>query len=169
LLLRKRLIGDSLDSATCTVRRASVAEAADVFALVEEYYDAVSVVARDNRAKLLDCVTRAEGGVWLAYSGAESIGCILYHSLPNIGSAGEVKRLYVRPPFRRQRIAQELLDNLERFALSRGDVWLYLDTNESLQAAIAFYRRNGYIPCARYNDNPQATIFMRKRLPSGGR
>jgi hypothetical protein len=33
-----------------------------------------------------------------------------------------------------------------------------------LQAAIAFYERHGYLRCDRYNDNPQATIFMRKRL-----
>jgi len=58
---------------------------------------------------------------------------------------------------------------LELFALSRGDEWLYLDTNDSLQAAIVFSQRNGYISCPRYNDNPQARIFMRKRLPSGVR
>ena len=60
LLLRKRLSGDSLESAGCTVRRASVAESTDVFPLVEEYYDAVSVIARDSRAKLLDYVTSTE-------------------------------------------------------------------------------------------------------------
>src|SRR2546428_7956690 len=59
-----------------------------------------------------------------------------------------------------------LLEELERFALGHGDEWLYLDTNDSLQAAIAFYERNGYFRCARYNENPQATIFMRKKLPS---
>jgi hypothetical protein len=32
------------------------------------------------------------------------------------------------------------------------------------RSAIAFCERNGYVRCPRYNDNPQATIFMRKRL-----
>jgi ribosomal protein S18 acetylase RimI-like enzyme len=81
-----------------------------------------------------------------------------------MGSAGEVKRLYVRPTFRERGIAERLLEALERFAASRDAEWLYLDTTDELQAAIAFYERHGYLRCDRYNDNPQATIFMRKRL-----
>jgi ribosomal protein S18 acetylase RimI-like enzyme len=96
---------------------------------------------------------------------ANAVGCILYHPLPDLGSVGGVKRLYVRPAFRHHGIAQQLLENLERFVSSRNVEWLYLDTNDDLQAAIAFYERNGYVRCSRYNDNPQATIFMRKRLP----
>ena len=88
----------------------------------------------------------------------------MYHPLPAMGPAGEVKRLYVRPAFRRRGIAQKLLENLERFALDRGAKWLHLDTNDDLRAAITFYEGSGYVRCPRYNDNPQATIFMRKRL-----
>src|SRR2546426_52236 len=117
-----------------TVRQPRSTDAADVFMLVEEYYDAVSVVARDDRTKLLDYVTNADCGVWLAYSDTEPVGCILYHPLQDVDSAGEVKRLYVRPAFRGQGIAQELLNNLERFAVQRGDRWLFLDTNDSLHA-----------------------------------
>src|SRR5205823_5504576 len=97
------------------------------------------------------------------YFGNTAVGCILYHPLVEMGSAGEVKRLYVRPAFRQRGVARALLEHLERFAASRGDEWLYLDTNDDLRAAIAFYERNGYVRCQRYNDNPQATIFMRKR------
>ena len=135
-----------------------------MFSLVEEYYDAVSVVARDDRATLLAYLADSESGVWLAYCDINAVGCILYRPLPAMGPAGEVKRLYVRPAFRGRGIAQELLENVERFALDRGAKWLYLDTNDDLRAAIAFYERNGYLRCPRYNDNPQATIFMRKRL-----
>ena len=42
---------------------------------------------------------------------------------------------------------------------------VYLDTKDDLVGAIKLYDRLGYERCARYNDNPQATIFMRKRLP----
>ena len=150
-----------------SVRRASIADASDAFRLVEEYYDAVSVVVRDSRTKLMGYLTNAESGVWLAYCGATAVGCVLYHPLPERDVAGEVKRLYVQPAFRRRRLAQRLLEDLERFSLARGDEWLYLDTNDSLQAAIEFYERNGYVRCPRYNDNPQATIFMRKKLSSG--
>lgn len=150
---------------TVIVRRATLADAADVYGLVEEYYAAVAVVARDDRAALRAGYLEAgNGGVWLACRGREPIGCILYHQLTSLAAAGEVKRLYVMPAFRRRGVAQALFDPLERFAKSRGDEWLYLDTHDGLAAAIAFYRRNGFAPCPRYNDNPQATIFMRKRL-----
>jgi ribosomal protein S18 acetylase RimI-like enzyme len=33
-----------------------------------------------------------------------------------------------------------------------------------MTAAIHFYEAHGYERCARYNENPQATIFMRKEL-----
>jgi hypothetical protein len=41
---------------------------------------------------------------------------------------------------------------------------LYLDTKDDLDNAIRFYLRHGYKCCGRYNRNPQATMFMRKRL-----
>jgi len=165
-LLRKRLVADFAGSVKQTVRRVFAAEADDVLSLVEEYYDAAQVVARDGRAKMLGYLADSDSGVWLAYCDTGAVGCILYHPLPHMGSVGEVKRLYVRPAFRRRGIAQELLERLERFASSRGVEWLYLDTNDELRAAIAFYERNGYVRCPRYNDNPQATIFMRKGLTS---
>jgi len=41
---------------------------------------------------------------------------------------------------------------------------MYLDTKDDLISAIKFYQRQGYEACERYNDNPQATMFMRKKL-----
>jgi GNAT superfamily N-acetyltransferase len=149
-----------------TVQRVSVAQAEDVFSLVEEYYEAGEVIARDDRPTMLDYLASSDCGVWVGYSESNPVGCILYHMLPHIASAGEVKRLYVRPAFRRRGIAQALLERLEQFAATGATEWLYLDTNDTFQTAIAFYERNGYRRCARYNDNPQATIFMRKRLSS---
>ena len=82
----------------------------------------------------------------------------------SIVSAGECKRLYVRPHARGKRIADKLLDAQEEFARSQGIEWIYLDSFDDLKTAIALYERRGFERCARYNDNPQATLFMRKRL-----
>jgi ribosomal protein S18 acetylase RimI-like enzyme len=147
-----------------TIRAVTTAEAEDAYSLIEEYYEAVHVVARDDRAKILHYISDAESCILLAYHGCTPAGCILYRPLRHMGSAGEVKRLYVRPTFRERGIAERLLEALERFAASRDAEWLYLDTTDELQTAIAFYERHGYLRCDRYNDNPQATIFMRKRL-----
>jgi GNAT superfamily N-acetyltransferase len=102
--------------------------------------------------------------VWVAYRIGQPVGCILYKPLPQRPSSGEMKRLYVRPEHRGQGIALRLLETVEKFSRSRGNHWLYLDTKDDLAAALQFYRRQGYQLCERYNDNPQATIFMRKAL-----
>ena len=75
-----------------------------------------------------------------------------------------MKRLYVRPAQRGSGIAARLMDALETFAFGRGFRAVYLDTFDDLADAVRFYERRGYERIARYNDNPQATIFMRKTL-----
>jgi ribosomal protein S18 acetylase RimI-like enzyme len=102
--------------------------------------------------------------MWLAYLGDEVVGCVVLRKLDSISRAGECKRLYVRPSARGNRIADKLMDALEAFARGEGTEWIYLDTYDDLKTAIALYERRGYERCGRYNDNPQATVFMRKRV-----
>ena len=45
--------------------------------------------------------------------------------------------------------------------------WLYLDSYDDLKAAIALYERRGLVRCARFYDNPQATVFLCKELAYG--
>jgi len=45
-----------------------------------------------------------------------------------------------------------------------GYEWLYLDSAPGMDTAIRFYQRSGYEPCPRYNNNPQANIYLRKRI-----
>jgi GNAT superfamily N-acetyltransferase len=78
--------------------------------------------------------------------------------------AAEVKRLYVRPAHRGGGVASALMDALEEGARESGYTELYLDTKDDLTVAIRFYERRGYERIPRYNDNPQATIFMRRVL-----
>jgi len=72
--------------------------------------------------------------------------------------------MYVRPEARGQGIAERLLKALEEYAVQAGYQTLYLDTKDDLTTAIRFYQRHGYEACERYNENPQATMFMRKGL-----
>ena len=53
---------------------------------------------------------------------------------------------------------------MEAFARTQGIEGIYLDSYDDLKAAIALYERRGYERCERYNDNPQAMLFMRKHL-----
>jgi GNAT superfamily N-acetyltransferase len=77
---------------------------------------------------------------------------------------GECKRLYVQPVARGHHIADKLLDAQEDFARNQGLRWIYLDSYDDLKVAIALYRKRGYVSCDRYNDNPQATVFLRKNI-----
>ena len=61
------------------------------------------------------------------------------------------------------------IESLEEYAHERGYQWLYLDTTDDMVAAQRFYAALGYELTPRYNDNPQATIFMRKDLRSSAR
>lgn len=149
--------------------RASLAEEAEAFRIVEEYNQAVDVQVRDTVEAFRASYFSESGGVWLARpgkDGEEIVGCIAMRALPKgrAAEAAEVKRLYVRPAWRGRGIADALLDRLEAYALERGVRTLYLDSKDDLHAALRFYRRRGYQPCARYNDNAQATVFLRRDL-----
>ncbi|WP_446742787.1 GNAT family N-acetyltransferase [Silvibacterium acidisoli] len=132
--------------------------------ILEEYYEAVDVIQRDEPGALHKLIHGSRSGVWLAFAGSEAVGCVVLKDLPSIPEAGECKRLYVKPSARGHDVADLLLDALEEQALRLGMQWMYLDTHDGLKTAIALYERRGYQRCERYNDNPQATVFMRKQL-----
>jgi DNA-binding MarR family transcriptional regulator/GNAT superfamily N-acetyltransferase len=139
----------------------------DALQLLQEYYEAVSVVQRDGPKVIQKIIDDRSSGVWLAYLGEKAVGCVVLKKLAPIPFAAECKRLYVQPQARGQGIADALLDAQEEYAREQGMQWIYLDSYDDLKAAIALYRRRGYLPCERYNDNPQATVFFRKQIARG--
>lgn len=147
-----------------SVQRATQNQAKAAFALIEEYYEAVGVVTRDDRAALEHYLSSSDSPIWVATVDSESAGCVILRPLPQIPHAAEVKRLYVRSAFRGLRLAYALMQAVEKHARATGVEWLYLDTKDDLHAAIHFYLATGYQPRPRYNDNPQATLFLRKQL-----
>ena len=149
------------------IERASLERMDEAYAIVREYYEAVGVVVRDDLDSFAGDYFGAGSGVWLAYEDASVVGCIALRPLPQLEQAGEIKRMYVKPEARGQRIAERLLKALEDYAAEAAYRTLYLDTKDDLTTAIRFYQRQGYEPCERYNENPQATMFMKKRLAGG--
>jgi ribosomal protein S18 acetylase RimI-like enzyme len=146
-----------------TISRAEPADLDEAWAIVIEYYDAVGVVAREDRAAFSGAYFGEGSGFWLARDQGDVTGCIALRTLEVFPRAGEVKRLYVKPAARGRGIAGLLLDALQAFARASGYEWLYLDSKDDLDDAIRFYEKRGYRRCARYNDNPQATMFMNYR------
>ncbi|HTX75820.1 MAG TPA: helix-turn-helix domain-containing GNAT family N-acetyltransferase [Terracidiphilus sp.] len=143
------------------VRRATP----EALAILAEYYEAVRVLQRDTPSTIRKLLREPDSGMWLARLGGDAVGCVVLRRLASIPRAAECKRLYVKPSARGHGIGNRLLDATEDFARSQGVEWIYLDSYDDLKTAIALYERRGYERCARYNDNPQATLFMRRRLP----
>ncbi len=147
-----------------TVHRAAVEEIGAAWRIVEEYYDAARVVARDSKDDFSRLYFGDGSGLWTASQATGVVGCIALRPLPAFPASGEVKRLYVHPASRGRGIAASLYGALHAYAEEFSYQWLYLDTTQEMTAAQRFYEALGYERCARYNDNPQATIFMRKEL-----
>ncbi len=146
------------------ILRATPAQAADASVLLDEYYLDAGVLQRDTPETVHQLLSSPDGGLWLAYVEGVPAGCVVLRPLESIEQAGECKRLYVRPQFRRRGIAEGLLDAMEIYARSLSWGIVYLDSKDDLRAAIALYLHRGYQRCERYNDNPQATVFLRKSL-----
>ncbi|MGC1617529.1 MAG: GNAT family N-acetyltransferase [Candidatus Acidiferrum sp.] len=147
-----------------SVHRAAAETCNDAWKIVEEYYESAGVVARDAREEFAGIYFRDGAGVWLAAHENTIVGCIALRPLAAIAQSGEVKRLYVRPEYRGRGIAAVLYRELELYAREFGYEWLYLDTTDEMAVAQKFYASLGYELTQRYNNNPQATIFMRKDL-----
>lgn len=146
------------------IERVTLDRAEEAYAIVQEYYAAVDVVVREDAESFARDYFGEGAGIWLASGDAGIVGCIALRPLLKFEQSGEVKRLYVRPENRGQRIADGLLKALEEYAVDAGYRTLYLDSKDDLVTAIRFYEGHGYERCERYNENPQATIFMRKNL-----
>jgi ribosomal protein S18 acetylase RimI-like enzyme len=99
------------------------------------------------------------GCLLLAYSNREPAGCVGLRGLD--GGCCEMKRLYVRPGFRRHGGGRLLAEAVITAARLAGYAAMRLDTLSSMEAAIALYRSLGFRPIAPYYDNPSGcAVFM---------
>ena len=102
-----------------------------------------------------------EGRLYLAYVDEKLAGCVGLKKLDEEGQC-ELKRMYVRPQFRGNKMGDRLLDVIMQDAKEIGYKAMLLDTLPFLQSAIRMYQRRGFyeIPC--YNDSPiDSTIYMK--------
>ena len=148
------------------VRRATGDDLPRLSALLERYYAEWKVVQRDAPEHIVEYLNQPTpfGFVVVEEKGV-LIACVLLRSLPSIAAAAECKRLYVVPEHRGEGLASLLMDYVEGLAAAGDLEWIYLDTGANFTAAQSLYHARGYETCDRYNDNPQAACFFRKRLP----
>jgi N-acetylglutamate synthase-like GNAT family acetyltransferase len=148
------------------IRRATRDDLTQLTSLVERYYSEWNVVQRDPPERVMEYIDEpAPFGFVVVEANGVLVACVLLRRLQSPASAAECKRLYVLPNFRGAGLASRLMDYIEQLAMGTVD-WVYLDTGANFHAAQSLYHARGYEACERYNDNPQATCFFRKRLLS---
>ena len=79
---------------------------------------------------------------------------------------GEVKRMYVEPSLRGQRIGSRLLSVLEGALRSQGVALARLETGAAQHEAVRLYERCGYTRCGPFGGYPDngLSLFLEKRL-----
>ena len=108
-----------------------------------------------------------KGSLLLAYWNEEPVGCVALQQLPDEDGFGicEMKRLYVKPGYRKHKIGHALVDLLIAEAVKLGYFKMKLDSLEKLKAAIALYMKKGFVTTTAYYNNPLGgVVYMEKQL-----
>jgi putative acetyltransferase len=99
------------------------------------------------------------GRLLLARVGAAPAGSVALRALE--AGIAELKRLYVRPEFRRHGLGRMLTERILEAARQIGYSRVRLDTLGSMKPAIALYESLGFRRIAPYYHNPSAcAVFM---------
>jgi putative acetyltransferase len=93
---------------------------------------------------------------------AVGMGALVEHG----DGTAELKRMFVQPDLRGQRIADRILQSLEQVAREHAVTLLQLETGPLQPAAIAFYTSRGYEPTGAFADYPctPSSLFFAKAI-----
>ena len=97
-------------------------------------------------------------GVVVAYIDEAAVGCGAFKRHSDV--AAEIKRMFVSPETRGQRIASQILTELETWAGESGYSHCVLETGFKQPEAIALYKRSGYEVIPNYGQYADVTISL---------
>lgn len=104
------------------------------------------------------------GDLMLAYWEDEIAGCIALTKMKEHGAC-EMKRLYVKPNFRKNKIGKMLIEDLLTSAREKNYSRMRLDTFLKLESAVHLYQKFGFKNVSAYYDNPLPNVvYMEKEL-----
>ena len=105
-----------------------------------------------------------DGDLLLAYWNDEVAGCIALTKMKDAGAC-EMKRLYVKPAFRKNKIGRILIEELLNSAKVRKYETMRLDTFLKLESAVHLYKQYGFQNISAYYNNPlPGVVYMEKEL-----
>jgi ribosomal protein S18 acetylase RimI-like enzyme len=141
-----------------TIRPATIPlELPLVRTLFREYADGLGIDLcfqdfETELARLPDKYAPPQGRLLIAWRGADALGCVAMR--PVSADTCEMKRLYVRPAARCERLGRRLAERICGEARAAGYRRICLDTLPSMTAAIRLYGSLGFAPIDPYVFNP---------------
>ena len=110
-------------------------------------------------------VRGSRGAFLIIYEGYEAVGCGAVRLIDS--TTGELKRMYIAASKRGRGLGRLLIRALEQEAGNLGARRLILETGIRQAAAIALYRRTGFLPIPLYGEyqlSPNTSLCLGKEL-----
>lgn len=102
------------------------------------------------------------GLFWLAMANGKIVGSVALRELRD--GLLELKRYYVLPDHRGRGLGARLLDSAICHARTAGCTSIHLDTTSRCDVALAVFTSRGFRQIPKYNENPDAEIYMELQL-----
>lgn len=104
-----------------------------------------------------------DGRLYIACNEEKAVGCVALRRIDD--AVCEMKRLYVKPEFRGQKVGEMLADRIIEDAAQLKYEYMVLDTLMNLESAVNLYKKLGFYEIGPYYENPlKNVIYMRKEL-----
>ncbi len=105
------------------------------------------------------------GSLLLATVAGQPAGCVGLRPFPGLEGACEMKRLYVRPAFRGDKLGSLLVQRIICEARERGYRRLRLDTHPpTMQSAVALYKRFNFVEVTDVLNAVPGLLYMELKL-----
>ena len=145
------------------IHASSASDLASIAELFQEYADSLSIDLSfqdfaHELANLPGVYAAPRGCLLLALADGQVAGCCALRPLDEVDepNASEMKRLYVRPAFRRFGLARMLVEATLEAGRRLGYAAILLDTLDEMEAARTLYEDLGFEEVAPYYHNPIA-------------
>ena len=118
-----------------------------------------------NHILSIDELLAPEVSFYVAWQGDRIVGTGAARSRPGENYC-EIKRMYVAPALRGQRLGARLLVTLEEAMRAQGLSLVRLETGAEQGEAVRLYERSGYTRCAAFGGYPDngLSLFFEKAL-----
>lgn len=140
----------------------------DAISLFQEYANSLNIsLAFQNFDEELNIINSMYGSpmgcLLLVYENELPIACAAYRKIGE--DICELKRMYIKPDYRRKGVSQEILNILCMRAKLNGYKLMRLDTLDTMIPAIKLYIKNGFYKIDAYCYNPnEGVVYMEKSL-----